>query len=73
MNAALHEYAPAKVVELVDPVRDAARLDALGYPPPSDGAQAYVCIGETCLPPVSEPREIAMGIARVLESSRGVG
>jgi uncharacterized protein len=65
LHAALKEYAPSRLVELVDPVRDAARLNTLGYPAPRDGAQAYVCVGETCLPPVTEPRQIAEGIARI--------
>ncbi len=68
LAASLREYAPAKIVELVDPERDSERLSALGYPAPPDGAQAYVCVGETCLPPVTEPNQIAQGIAQVLEA-----
>ncbi|MGB8643851.1 MAG: hypothetical protein WCF84_01315 [Anaerolineae bacterium] len=66
VDAALRQYAPARIVELVDPQRDAARLTMLGYPPPADGPQAYVCIGQTCLPPVKEPNQIAEGIAKLV-------
>ncbi len=65
LNSALAQYAPGKVVELLDPKRDAVRLQALGYPAPSDGAQAYVCVGETGLPPVTEPQQIVESIARL--------
>ncbi len=63
LDAARRQYAPARIVELVDPVRDAERLAALGYPVPADGAQAYVCVGQTCLPPIGEPNEIAEAVA----------
>jgi len=51
-------YAPARVVELLDPVRDAARLAELGYPPDGE-PRAYVCVGEHCLAPVGDPDELA--------------
>ena len=66
LDAALKQYASAKVIEVLDPSRDAVRLTLLGYPPPSDGAQAYICVGQACLPPVREPQQIAASIARVM-------
>jgi len=53
------------VVEVLDPDRNAARLTELGYPP-DGGARAYVCVGERCLEPASEPDELA---ARIREAA----
>ncbi len=65
--AALNAYAPAKLVQLLDPARDAARLARLGYP--ADGTpQAYVCVGQTCLPPVRD----SQGIEEALRHLAGV-
>lgn len=46
-----------KVVLPLDADQDLERLSALGYPP-SDEPLAYLCIGKTCLPPVSRPEEL---------------
>lgn len=52
-TTALGHYSPAKLVQVFDPTRDAARLQALGYP--MDAApQAYICVGTMCLPPVGD-------------------
>ncbi len=60
-TAAWVPYAGARVVELLDPSRSAARLAELGYP--SDGEpRAYVCVGERCLEPVSDPGELSTAI-----------
>jgi uncharacterized protein YyaL (SSP411 family) len=60
-SAALSLYAPAKIVQLLDPARDAARLAQLGYPA-EEGPLAYVCAGRTCLAPVGDAAGIAKGI-----------
>ncbi|MBM3131391.1 MAG: thioredoxin domain-containing protein [Chloroflexi bacterium] len=45
--AALGEYAPGKLVQLLDPTRDARVIARLGYP--ANGAPlAYVCVGKKC-------------------------
>ena len=55
--AALAEYAPVKIVQLLDPARDAARLAQLGYPA-RESPLAYVCVGQRCLAPISDTAEI---------------
>jgi len=58
-------YAPARVVELLDPAREPARLAELGYL--TDRVpRAYVCVGDRCLEPVSDPDEL---IARMREAT----
>jgi uncharacterized protein YyaL (SSP411 family) len=47
-----------KVVLPLDAEQDQQRLKLLGYPP-SDKPLAYLCVGETCLPPVSRPEDLA--------------
>jgi uncharacterized protein YyaL (SSP411 family) len=56
-DAALDEYAPAKIVQVLDPTRDAARLAQLGYPA-NDKPLVYVCIGQKCLAPASDPKQV---------------
>jgi len=53
-RAALTLDVPCRIVQLLDPARDAARLDALALPPDPSPA-AYVCLGTTCSAPVTEP------------------
>ncbi|MEW5720197.1 MAG: hypothetical protein AB1817_16345, partial [Chloroflexota bacterium] len=62
--AALAEYAPGKIVQLLAPARDAARLTQLGYPT-SDAPRAYVCVGQKCLAPVDAPEGIVAGIKEI--------
>ncbi len=65
--AALDVYSPDKLVQLLDPARDAARLGELGYPPDGGNPRAYVCVGRKCLPPVNDANGIQEGIRRVHE------
>lgn len=62
--AALGEYAPAQIVQSLDPVRDAARIAQLGYPI-SAAPLAYVCVGQKCLAPVSEAQGVIEGIKQI--------
>ena len=55
--AALGEYAPGRIVQLLDP----ARIAQLGYPM-GDAPRAYVCVGQKCLAPVSEARGVVQGM-----------
>ncbi|MEJ2152184.1 MAG: DUF255 domain-containing protein [Gemmatimonadota bacterium] len=53
-RAAWRRYMPSRVTEILDPDRDPARLELLGYPLEGD-PRAYVCIGDRCLEPVTAP------------------
>ncbi len=63
--AALHVYAPDKIVQLLDPTRDAARLAQLGYPPDGGLPKAYVCVGQMCLPPTNDAQVIQEGMKKI--------
>jgi len=63
-RAALRLDVPFRIVQLLDPERDAARLEAL-YLPPKPAPVAYVCLGTMCSPPVSEPQALADAVAKM--------
>lgn len=71
LAAALNEYAPAKLVQLLDPQRDAARLRILGYPT-EGAAQAYICVGTMCLPPVGDAEKMREAFEK-LQNHAGIG
>ncbi len=59
ITRALHQAAlaldvPYRIVQLLDPGRDVARLEALALPPQPAPA-AYVCLGTVCPAPVTDP------------------
>ena len=54
LNAAWQAYMPWRVVLPLDPVRDAATITRRGFPA-SSVPVAYVCRGQTCSAPVSDP------------------
>jgi uncharacterized protein YyaL (SSP411 family) len=56
-RAALTLDVPSRVVQMLDPARDAARLEALSLPAEPSPA-AYVCFGTMCSAPVSRPEEL---------------
>ena len=61
-RAAWSRYLPGRVVEILDPALDGDRLSALGYPA-SDAPRAYVCIGDRCLAPVTDPEALEAQLA----------
>ncbi len=63
--SALQVYAPDKTIQWLDPARDAARLAQLGYPPDGGQPRAYVCVGQTCLPPTSDVKAVAEGMKKL--------
>lgn len=56
-RAAYAVFHPGKMVLELDLVRDARRIEAIGYPP-ADRPVAYVCTDTACAPPVFEPERI---------------
>ena len=56
-EAAMRAYDPRKLIVLLDSDTDTERLRRLGYPTELE-PRAYVCVGKTCLPPVTDPAEI---------------
>jgi uncharacterized protein YyaL (SSP411 family) len=56
-KAAQRVYVPHRVLQLLDPDRDAARIAALGFPRASAPA-LYVCLGGMCLAPLATPADV---------------
>ena len=67
-RAALSLDVPFRIVQLLDPGRDAARLEAL-YLPPQPAPAAYVCLGTICSAPVSDPSALADAVAQMRAAS----
>jgi uncharacterized protein YyaL (SSP411 family) len=56
-------YHPWRIIEPLDPARDAERIAALGYP--TEPARAYPCIGRVCQLPVSDAPALAAALGRM--------
>ncbi|MBM3136151.1 MAG: DUF255 domain-containing protein [Chloroflexi bacterium] len=70
LRQALKVYAPQRVVGAVDPLWEKDRLAALGYPP-EPAPVAYVCSGQVCGAPVSDPSQIAAAVAALRRNRPG--
>jgi len=63
-RAALSLDVPFRIVQLLDPERDAARLEAL-FLPPKPAPAAYVCLGTMCSSPVTKPDALADAVRQM--------
>jgi len=61
-RVAVNNDDPARSLHRLDPQRDAARLQLLGYPP--DRVAAYVCVGTACSAPIADPAALERELAR---------
>ncbi len=68
-RAALTLDVPYRIVQLLHPERDAARLEALSLPPEPSPA-AYVCLGAMCSAPVSGPEQLAETVREMQKAMR---
>jgi uncharacterized protein YyaL (SSP411 family) len=57
LGAALRVFAPYKVVQVLDPTEDAARVSELGFPIDASPA-LYVCMSGMCLSPIHTPAQV---------------
>lgn len=62
--AAMCEYAPTRVLEVLHPTQHAVRIAQLGYSIPDSGAAAFVCAGAVCLPPTGSMEGLRNGVRR---------
>jgi uncharacterized protein YyaL (SSP411 family) len=69
LRAALRLDVPARVVQVLDPVRDAELLLALGLPAQPAPA-AYACAGTMCSPPVTDAAQLAETVAAMQSGPR---
>lgn len=57
LKASLQAYDPRKLIIPLDPETDRERLNKLGFAVEAEPL-AYICVGKTCFPPISEPNEV---------------
>jgi hypothetical protein len=69
LGAALRLDVPARVVQVLDPARDAEQLAALGLPAQPAPA-AYACAGTMCSPPVTDAAVLAETVAAMQAGPR---
>jgi len=70
LEASLRAYDPRRLIVPLDPEIDRERLNDLGYtvePEP----RAYVCVGKTCFPPLTEPQEVLKRLSRHVRDNEG--
>ena len=60
-------YDPRKIVQVLNPNRDAQYITELGYPR-ADQPTAFVCFGKLCTAPITEARHIASELAKLNRS-----
>jgi uncharacterized protein YyaL (SSP411 family) len=64
LHAAWRPYAWNRALLAVDPLWEAERLQALGYPS-LPAPQAYVCLGHTCAEPAAEASQVVAAIKKL--------
>jgi len=67
-RAALALDVPSRVVQVLDPARDAARLEALSLPAEPAPA-AYACFGTMCSAPVTQPEALAETVRQMQQAA----
>jgi len=57
LREAKRTYRPVKIIQLLDPTRDADLIQAMRYPP-ADSPVVHVCTEKGCAPPVNEVEQL---------------
>jgi uncharacterized protein YyaL (SSP411 family) len=63
LETSLRAYDPRKMIIPLDPRTDRERLNRLGFAAAPE-PRAYVCVGKTCYPPMTEPEGILQRLSR---------
>ncbi len=69
-SAALRLAVPARIVQILDPDRDAERLGAL-FLPTEPAPAAYACAGTMCSAPVTDPAGLADAVRDMMNAATG--
>jgi len=68
-RAALALDVPSRIVQVLEPARDGARLEALSLPPEPVGV-AYACAGMMCSAPVSDPAQLLEALRAMQQAAK---
>jgi hypothetical protein len=58
-------YEPRKIIEIFNPEKDTDSISARGYRI-TDQPTAYICVGTACTAPITEPKQIATELQKIL-------
>jgi hypothetical protein len=60
-------YEPRKIIQILDPHTDSSKIADNGFS--SEGPPtAYICVGTACTAPITEPKQIASELQRMIKS-----
>jgi hypothetical protein len=60
-------YEPRKIIRILDPDTDAERIADGGFSA-HESPTAYICVGTACSAPITEPREVASAIQKMVRA-----
>jgi uncharacterized protein YyaL (SSP411 family) len=56
-------YEPRKIIQILDPDKEASRITALGFQIP-EASTAYICVGAACTAPITDAKQIEAELSR---------
>lgn len=68
LRAAWRPYTLNRALLALDPLGEAERLQAMGYPE-EPIPRAYICVGHTCAEPVTEPSQVVATVRRLVQAA----
>ena len=61
-------YEPRKIIQLLDPGTDAEEISRSGFTA-RESSTAYICVGTACTEPITEPKEIAPSVQKMVATN----
>jgi uncharacterized protein YyaL (SSP411 family) len=68
LRAASRPYTLNRALLALDPLGEAERLQAMGYPE-APIPRAYACVGHTCAEPMTEPSQVVATVQRLVQAA----
>jgi uncharacterized protein YyaL (SSP411 family) len=65
LTEAVRTYEPRKIIQILDPQRDAEEISRTGYSALGQST-AYICVGTACTSPITQPKEISSALRKIV-------